>query len=116
MPRMTTAEYKKITGRKTNKYNNVKTTRDGIQFDSRAEANHYETLKLMQRAGTIKSFARQPSFILSPNIRYIPDFIVWGNDGIPWVEDVKGVETQVFKIKKKLWTEVYPDMELRIIK
>jgi hypothetical protein len=38
-------------------------------------------------------------------------------EGFQWVvEDVKGVETPAFKIKRKLFLCRYPDHELRIIK
>jgi len=32
------------------------------------------------------------------------------------VEDVKGMQTDVFKIKHKLFEKKYPELELRIIK
>ena len=31
-------------------------------------------------------------------------------------EDVKGMQTDVFKLKHKIFEKVYPDLELRIIK
>ena len=36
-----------------NKYHAIKTTVDGITFDSRAEARRYRELKLLERAGVI---------------------------------------------------------------
>ena len=103
---------------KRSKYNNVRTEADGIVFDSKAEARRYGELKLLAQANEIMGFARQPSFILpgEPPIRYIPDFLVCGIDGKIWVEDVKGMETPAFKLKKKLWNECYKWLELRIIK
>lgn len=32
------------------------------------------------------------------------------------VEDVKGIQTEVFKIKHKIFEKIYPELELRIIK
>ena len=32
------------------------------------------------------------------------------------IEDVKGLQTDVFKLKHKLFEKKYPDLELRIIK
>lgn len=98
------------------KYNNIKTTVDGITFASKAEARRYSELILLQRAGEIKGFGIQPSFVLTGGVRYIADFIVCDKNGNKWVEDVKGVETQAFKIKKKLWEACYPWLELRLIK
>ena len=97
------------------KYRNIKTTVDGITFDSKAEARRYGELKLLKRAGEIRWFSCQPSFLLQGGIRYRPDFIVSDGDKI-WVEDVKGMETQAFKIKKKLWDAFYEGLELRVIK
>jgi len=97
------------------KYRNVKTTVDGITFDSRAEANRYIELKTLRAAGKISGFDIQPSFVLDGGVRYRPDFIVCDNAGMVWVEDVKGVETQAFKLKRKLWEQRYPWMELRVI-
>jgi len=97
------------------KYRNVKTEVDGITFDSRAEANRYCELKMLQAAGKISGFDIQPSFVLDGGVRYRPDFIVCDNAGMVWVEDVKGIETQAFRLKKRLWEERYPWLELRVI-
>ena len=97
------------------KYRNIKTEVDGITFDSRAEADRYCELKMLLAAGKISGFDIQPSFVLEGSVRYRPDFIVCDRDGHIWVEDVKGVETQAFRLKRKLWEQRYPWMELRVI-
>ena len=117
---MSLEEYKKLVGTDSkptaaSKYHNVKTTVDGIEFDSKAEAARYSDLKTLKKCELIRSFARQPSFLFSSGIRYRPDFIVWGLGGAVWVEDVKGVKTKEFLLKQKIWKSEYPDMELRII-
>jgi hypothetical protein len=98
------------------KYHNIRTAIDGITFASKAEANRYCELKLLKRAGEIKDFTLQPKFQLTGGIKYIGDFLVTGNDGFQWVEDVKGYITKEFRIKQKLFAHDYPDMELRVIK
>lgn len=108
--------FKKNKGAKPSKYGNDKIVLDGITFDSKAEAQRYGELKILKKAGQIKDFNMQPSFRLHSGVRYYPDFIVWGNDGSVWVEDVKGLETQVFKDKKKLFEADYPYLALHIIK
>jgi len=108
-------EYRKSIS-KASKYHNKKTEVDGHIFDSIAEANRYIDLKRLKRAGEIQGFGIQPSFVLQGGVRYRPDFIVCGKDGRIWVEDVKGVSTQAFKLKQKLWAEAYPWLELRIVK
>lgn len=112
--------------KKKNKYNNIKTTIDGIKFDSKKEANYYCQLKLLKQAGEIKDFGLQPRYELQPTFRkngkthrsitYVADFIVTNLDGTTDIIDVKGVETQVFKIKKKLFEYKYPDKNLKVIK
>ena len=96
------------------KYRNIKTEVDGITFDSKAEANRYCELKMLQAAGKVDGFGIQPSFVLDGGVRYRPDFIVCAG-GHVWAEDVKGIETQAFKLKRKLWGQRYPWMELRVI-
>ena len=90
-----------------NKYHATRTVVDGITFDSKREAARYTELKLMQRAGLISDLRRQVKFELIPKqqgeraVSYIADF-VYSEDGQTVVEDVKGVRTPVYRIKKKL--------------
>lgn len=94
------------------KYGNVKTTIDGITFDSKHEATRYCELKYMERAGLIKDLKRQVKYELIPatyegkkliarSISYIADF-VYTENGKTVVEDAKGCRTEVYKIKKKI--------------
>lgn len=117
---------KKAQVKKQSKYRNTKTIVDDIKFDSRKEADYYCQLKLLKRAGEIKDFGLQPRYELQPtfkkdgkthrSITYVADFIVDNNDGTTDIIDIKGMETQVFKIKKKLFEYKYPDKTLKIIK
>lgn len=103
-------------GPKRAKYHNQKITVDGITFDSKAEARRYRELQAMQQAGAIRWFSRQPSFLLPGAIRYRPDFLVCDRDGRIYAEDVKGMETPEFKLKKKLWDATFPGFPLVIVK
>lgn len=109
-----------------NKYGNIKTIIDGIKFDSKAEAERYCELKLLEKAGVIKNLKLQPRFILQHSfkhegktvraITYVADF-QYTENGKEIVEDVKGVETAVFKIKKKMFIKIYDGIyEFRIVK
>lgn len=98
-----------------NKYNAQPTVIDGIRFASKKEANRYCELKLLERAGKIKNLELQPRFKLHAGIVYIGDF-AYLEDGKTIIEDTKGVETAVFKLKKKLFEADYPELELRIVK
>ena len=102
--------------KRTNKYGAQKTVARGVTFDSKAEARRNEELHLMKMAGEVKWFQRQPSFLLTGGVRYRPDFIVCGKDGEIWLEDVKGHQTEAFVIKSKIFAELYPTLELRVVK
>ena len=91
---------------------------NGIQFDSKREAEFYLYLKLLKRAKEIKDFKLQPRFRLQEGfekngtthkpIDYVADFEVTHNDGTTEIIDVKGHETAVFKIKRKMFEKKYP--------
>src|SRR5690606_369436 len=53
--------------RKPSKYRNVRTTVDGITFDSKREAERYGELKTMEAAGVISDLELQPRFPLTVN-------------------------------------------------
>lgn len=107
------------------KYRNKKVQIDMYVFDSIAESKRYKELALLQRAGKITELQLQPKFLLQESfkkngktyrkIEYIADFMYEENSKII-VEDVKGKETEVFKLKHKLFEKKYPTLELRIIK
>ena len=97
---------------KRNKYNATKTVVDGIKFDSKKEAARYQELKLMQKAGMINQLTLQPRFDLMVNgVKcgfYKADFqYVELKQGLRVVEDVKGVKTPVYNLKKKLIKAIY---------
>lgn len=108
-----------------NKYRNKKVQVDMYVFDSIAESRRYKELKLLERVGKIQNLELQPHFLLQEafkkngrtfrKIEYIADFKYIENGKII-VEDVKGIQTDVFKLKHKLFEKKYPDLELRIIK
>lgn len=120
-------EYHKLT-RKRSKYNARKTVVDGITFASKAESARYRDLKILQELGVIRGLQTQPRYELLPaftdcqgkhhrKIEYVADFAyveVVNNKLI--TEDCKGVETQVFRIKMKLFLYKYSHvLEFRIV-
>lgn len=92
---------------------------DGIKFQSKLEARYYEQLKWLKANKQIKNFKLQPKYLLQDKfkkygksyrkIEYIADFEVKHLDGSTEVIDVKGVETEAFKIKRKLFEAKYLD-------
>lgn len=98
------------------KYHAKKTCVDGITFDSRKEAYRYLALKGMEEDGAIEDLRRQVRYELIPAfdvdskhyrpVYYVADF-VYREDGREVVEDVKGVRTDVYKLKSKLFARRY---------
>lgn len=95
------------------KYHARRTTVDGIRFDSGKEARRYAELKLLERAGEIEDLELQHPFILIPKsahgreVRYIADFVYRDLHSGKWVvEDVKGVKTPVYLLKKRILAEL----------
>jgi hypothetical protein len=99
---------------KKNKYSAVKTTIDGITFDSKFEASYYAQLKLLEKTGKVKIIELQPKvYLTEARILYKPDFLIEENGVLTWI-DVKGMPTPGFNVKKRLW-RYYGPGELRII-
>ena len=96
------------------KYHAIKTEIDGIEFDSKKEAKRYQELKLLEQAKQIKYLQLQVPYILIPKskygrqITYRADFVYFDNrEQKVVVEDVKGIKTPVYKLKKRLMAEVH---------
>jgi hypothetical protein len=98
------------------KYRNNRAKVDGFLFDSQLEADYYADLKIQFRAGVIRGFCRQPRFILTPDMEYVADFIVWNMDGTAEIIDTKGFETDLFIAKMKVFKEKYPRLEVKVIR
>lgn len=106
------------------KYHAKKTFAYGIQFDSKREAERYQELKTLEAQGKIHDIKLQVKFVLIPaqrepdtvgvkggiikgklierEVTYRADFTYFTEDGTFVVEDVKGMRTPEYKIKKKL--------------
>ncbi len=101
----------------SNKFHARKTQIDGIWFDSKAEGLHYLLLKDRQRKGEIRDLELQPKFrlnLLGQHIGfYTPDFL-YVERGKQIAEDTKGVKTEAFQLRSKVFMALFPTIELRI--
>ena len=97
------------------KMRNVPTRRGAIRFDSKLEASYYDYLCALQATGVVTYFLRQPLFDLTGSVKYRADFLVFYSDGRHEVVDVKGRETEVFRIKKKQVEALYP-LEIKLVR
>ena len=96
------------------KYNAQKIEYQGMTFDSKKEFRRYLALADEVMRGNISKLERQVPFELLPMQRgkdgkvleraceYKADFTYYDKEGNFIVEDVKGMRTDVYKIKKKL--------------
>ena len=106
-----------------NKFNAKKTECLGILLDSKWEAERYGQLVMLQRANHIRDLKTQVRFDIVINEQkvctYVADFTYYeiNQDGSEEfiVEDAKGLETAVFRLKKKLM-KIVNDLEIKISK
>jgi hypothetical protein len=86
---------------------------DGEKYRSKKEAKRHQELLLLQRAGQISGLVREAAYVLAPGIkiegekrkrpaiRYVADF-VYEFGGKTIIEDAKGMQTPVYRLKKHL--------------
>lgn len=99
------------------KFNAVKVEYDGRKFDSKLECNIYKVLK--ERLTPNYKIGFQPSFVLQEKfefdghiirpITYKADFVIYKDSETEAkaVIDAKGMETNEFKIKRKIFIRKY---------
>lgn len=95
-----------------NKYRAIPTTIDGIRFASKKEAKRYSELRLLLKAEQIEDLVLQPAYALTVKGvtvgRYLADFrYTDSRTGAVVVEDVKGMKTPVYRLKKKLVAAIH---------
>ena len=113
------------------KYHAKKVTQNGITYDSKKEARRHSELLLLERAGVITELKRQVKFVLLPAhyeaferygkngqrikdgqrcveraVFYVADF-TYKQDGKLVVEDVKGIRTKEYILKRKMLLHFY---------
>lgn len=106
--------------------NKAARTYDGIVFDSAGEMKMYRDFLLPQmEKGSIINIERQKTYILVEGftyndtkirpITYVADFVVTYATGKTVVYDFKGMPDSVAKLKRKLFWNLYPNLELEWI-
>ncbi|MGI4775338.1 MAG: DUF1064 domain-containing protein [Janthinobacterium lividum] len=90
------------------KFNAVRCESDESKFASKKEHRRYLELKSLKQSGEVIFFLLQTPFHLPARVKYICDFqVYWANGDITF-EDVKGMKTQLYNLKKKQVEELYP--------
>lgn len=108
--------------RKLNKYRNEPTVINGIKFDSKAEARRYTELCLLLRAGEITHLKCHPKYPLmcsdiaicirnkhgvKRRVFYSADFEYMTRSGEFVIEDVKGMDTPISRLKRGIMEAQY---------
>lgn len=131
---------------KQNKYSNVRQTYNNITYDSKREAAKAMELDLRLRAKDIKSWKRQIkieiNFVKEKNGRwyvtgtpalelkakgkefrhfrnYFMDFVITNNDGSIEYCEIKGMETEIWKMKfflSEMIFDEHPEIYLKVEK
>lgn len=101
------------------KYGAVSTTVDGVRFDSKREANRYQELRLLVKAGRISELVLQPSFPFVINgepvkmgnghtAKYTADFAYTEvATGKRVIEEVKGYKVRDYPLRKAIAEHIY---------
>jgi hypothetical protein len=102
------------------KYHAVPTVVDGMRFASKAEAARYRELMQLGAAGLVQNLEFQPRFDLHvEGVKvgtYVADFRYQERASATWasrfdwqdvIEDVKGVRTPVYRLKKRMFEAEY---------
>ena len=114
------ATFKDFGKKKTGKVNHETVTINGIKFDSRAEADRYTVLRVMEKTGKIYGLECHPRWEIIPKqevqghrnfqaAHYTADFKYY-KDGQMIVEDVKSTytrEAEDYKLRRKLMLLVH---------
>lgn len=93
------------TGPAPSKYRNERTEVDGLTFASKREARRYLDLREQQRAGLITDLRTQveiPCVVNGVTVCVYMADMVYVRDGKRVTEDVKGMRTAVYKLKRRL--------------
>jgi hypothetical protein len=99
---------------KPHKYGAKRLFRNGRQYDSTAEGDRHEELKLLEQAGEIAELEHHPKRIELCCADYTPDFR-YVERGRVVFEDVKGAEDRVFNRNCRAWRKMGPGV-LRVVK
>ena len=103
-----------------NKYGNKKVVVDGETYDSQREYKRWQDLCVLEQDGQISRLERQVTYVLAPSVllhgeakkkpalRYVADFtyVAAGSPNVV-VEDAKGRDTPVSRIKRHLMKSVH---------
>lgn len=102
------------------KFNARKVRLDGYVFDYIDESHRYLELKMLQQLGKISSLEVHPKWPIEINgirvcfveldFKYLDSHEDWRH------EDVKGADTAMFRLKRRMLEAAYPDITVELIR
>ena len=106
--------------RRAGKYGAVRTVYRGVEYASKSEASYARHLDTLKKAGVVRSWMRQVRWKLIVNgvlvCTMVPDFRVEWKDGTVSLIEVKGHATAIYRLKRKLFEALYPEVDYRVVK
>jgi hypothetical protein len=107
-----------------NKYGNIHQTYNGYTYASKFEAEYAAELDLRVKGKDIEGWERQVKIPIEINnyhiCNYYVDFLIYHNDGSKELVEIKGMETDLWRIKRKLLEAIYlpkhPEYNYTVIK
>lgn len=105
--------------RPKSKYRARRALYNGRWYHSETEANYAAALDIRKRVD-VRDWWPQVTFPLRVNgvliCKYIVDFKVLLRDGSTELFEVKGYETAISKLKRKLFAALYPEEKLTVVR
>lgn len=98
------------------KYRAKKTEVNGRTYASKLEASYAADLALERDVGLVVGWMEQVPLHLKCGARYVLDFLVFYADGHVEAVETKGMETAVYKLKKRMVEQEYPWLPIEVVK
>jgi len=102
-----------------NKFHAIKVEYKGHKFDSKMEYRRFVELELLEKSKQIKDLKVHPRFPIIFHMKKVCDVMgdfEYMENGQWVVEDVKGIDNAVSRLKRKLVCLQYPSVNWRLIK
>ena len=95
-------------------------TYNGVVYHSKAEARYAAELDILKKAGVITEWWRQIPFGIKVQGRWIcdvvVDFKILDRKEYAYYVEIKGHETEVYRLKRDLLLACYPGIDYRVVK
>ena len=103
-------------GKARHKFGAKPTTVRGRRYASRLEGQYAEKLHVLKAAGHLLGWLEQVPFHLPGGVTYRCDFQEFWADGRVVFTEVKGHETEQWKIKQRQVEALYPWAEINVVR